>query len=210
MRARNIKPGLFKNELLGKADPILTVLFAGLWCMADREGRVEDRPERIRVELFPYRAEMCIDSALKCLADMGLVHRYTSGRHKVVQITGFLKHQKPHKNEIPSSLPPPRKNSRLTRTKERPRDESLAPKSVPLGLIPSSLNASLLNPSSLNPESGSPLRAAAPLPEPEPEPGTVLKNGFGGEDRAPEIRADGPARPVGEILAGMKQRFRRA
>src|SRR5262244_3073085 len=54
IRARNIKPGIFKNELLGAADPLLTLLFEGLWCMADREGRLEDRPLRIKAEIFPY------------------------------------------------------------------------------------------------------------------------------------------------------------
>ena len=55
MRARNLKPGLFKNEILGSADALLTILFEGLWCMADREGRLEDRPLRICAVIFPYR-----------------------------------------------------------------------------------------------------------------------------------------------------------
>lgn len=49
-RSRNIKPGLFKNEVLGVADPIYTILFQGLWVLADREGRLEDRPMRIKAE----------------------------------------------------------------------------------------------------------------------------------------------------------------
>ena len=30
------------------------LLFVGLWTIADRNGRLEDRPKRIRAELFPY------------------------------------------------------------------------------------------------------------------------------------------------------------
>ena len=44
MRARNLKPSIFKNELLAVADPLYTLVFEGLWCLADREGRLEDRP----------------------------------------------------------------------------------------------------------------------------------------------------------------------
>jgi hypothetical protein len=53
MRACNIKPGFFKNEVLGTAVPILSLLFSGLWGLADREGRLEDRPLRIKAEIFP-------------------------------------------------------------------------------------------------------------------------------------------------------------
>lgn len=53
-RARNIKPGFFANEDLAECDPLARLLFAGLWCLADREGRLEDRPKRIRAELLPY------------------------------------------------------------------------------------------------------------------------------------------------------------
>jgi hypothetical protein len=58
MRARNLKPGLFKNELLGEANPLLTILFEGLWCLSDREGRLEDRPLRFCAEIFPYRRKI--------------------------------------------------------------------------------------------------------------------------------------------------------
>lgn len=53
-RARNIKPGFFQNELLAEIDPLGRLLFAGLWTIADREGRLEDRAKRIKVALLPY------------------------------------------------------------------------------------------------------------------------------------------------------------
>ena len=49
-RARNIKPGFFLNEELGVLPPLVRILFAGLWCIADRDGRLEDRPKRIKME----------------------------------------------------------------------------------------------------------------------------------------------------------------
>jgi len=46
-RSRNIKPGFFRNEMLAECSPLARLLFAGLWCLADRFGRLEDRPKRI-------------------------------------------------------------------------------------------------------------------------------------------------------------------
>ena len=51
-RARNIKPGFFKNEILGVADPLYSLLFEGLWVLADRAGRLEDRPFASRARSF--------------------------------------------------------------------------------------------------------------------------------------------------------------
>lgn len=69
-RARNIKPGFFANEDLAECEPLARLLFAGLWCLADREGRLEDRPKRIRAELLPY--DMCdADSLLNQLQARG-------------------------------------------------------------------------------------------------------------------------------------------
>jgi hypothetical protein len=76
MRSRNIKPGLFRNEILGAAEPLLTLLFQGLWCIADREGRLEDRPQRIKAEVFPYRDVPDIDGYLTQLEEMGFIRRY--------------------------------------------------------------------------------------------------------------------------------------
>ncbi len=75
-RARNIKPGLFSNEILGTADPLLTILFTSLWCLADKAGRLEDRPERIKAQTFPYREGINIERSLFELQRMGFIIRY--------------------------------------------------------------------------------------------------------------------------------------
>ena len=104
-RARNIKPGLFKNEILGVADPHFTLLFAGLWLLADRAGRLEDRPLRIKAEIFPYRDGVSVDDMLTWLQVNGFIDRYEVKGVRVIRIVNFEKHQNPHKNEAPSELP---------------------------------------------------------------------------------------------------------
>ena len=52
-RSRNIKPGFFQNEDLQELDFATRLFFIGLWTEADKEGRLEDRPKKLKNALFP-------------------------------------------------------------------------------------------------------------------------------------------------------------
>ena len=104
-RARNIKPALFRNEVLGVADPLYTLLFQSLWLLADREGRLEDRPIRIKADTFPYRDGLNVDVMLTWLHDNGFIIRYSIRGNRYIQVCNFTKHQNPHKNEAGSVIP---------------------------------------------------------------------------------------------------------
>ncbi len=105
-RARNIKPGFFANEDLAECEPLARLLFAGLWCLADREGRLEDRPKRIRAELLPY--DSCdADDLLNQLQARGFILRYSHGAGRFIQVLKFDSHQNPHMKEAKSSIPAP-------------------------------------------------------------------------------------------------------
>jgi len=103
-RARNIKPALFTNEILGVGHPLCTLLFQGLWLLADKEGRLEDRPLRIKAEIFPYR-EADVDAMLHWLAHKGFIVRYSAIGKAFIEVVNFTKHQNPHKNEKDSEIP---------------------------------------------------------------------------------------------------------
>lgn len=106
MRARNIKPGFFRNEQLMHVPPLGRLLFAGLWCLADREGRLIDRPNQIKWDVLP--ADDCdVDALLDDLAARGFVRRYTVDGTRYLEVVNFLRHQRPHYKETASSLPPP-------------------------------------------------------------------------------------------------------
>ncbi len=104
-RIRSIKIGFFQNEILGTLDPLTRLLFAGLWLIADRSGRLEDRPRRIQGELFPYQSDFNANDALETLRVAGFITRYQVGDGKFIQITHFDKHQKPHVKEAESVIP---------------------------------------------------------------------------------------------------------
>ena len=107
-RARNIKPGFFKNELLVELPFEFRLLFVGLWTMADRDGRMEDRPTKIRMELFPADA-VDVNAGLQALHDAGFIQRYEVGGKRLIQVAEFAKHQNPHVKEAKSILPAPDK-----------------------------------------------------------------------------------------------------
>lgn len=106
MRSRNIKPGFFKNELLAELPPLARILFAGLWCMADRDGRLEDRPKRIKADCLPYD-DCDVNGYLTELERLKFVARYEVGPLKLIQIKNFNKHQSPHNTEKSSNYPAP-------------------------------------------------------------------------------------------------------
>ncbi|MBY6102321.1 hypothetical protein [Marinobacter nauticus] len=104
MRARNIKPGFWKNEDLVDLAFEHRLLFIGLWMLADREGRLEDRPKRIKMELFPCD-NVNVEAGLQDLCALGLLERYEYQGVKVILISKFSDHQSPHHSEKRSELP---------------------------------------------------------------------------------------------------------
>src|SRR4051812_14577537 len=97
-RARNIKPGFFTHDGLAELDALTRLLFIGLWTVADRAGRLEDRPKRIKAEVMPY--DNCdVEAMLETLNKGGFINRYRAGAVAAIQIVKWDKHQNPHIKE---------------------------------------------------------------------------------------------------------------
>lgn len=135
MRARLLKPSFFKNETLAKLPYRYRLGFAGLWTLADREGRLEYRPERIKAEIFPFDDEVNGDdirAMIQALKTAGFItvygnhqlqirsnqvgsdqisyrsgHKSLSTRARYIAINTFSLHQSPHHREPASRLPAP-------------------------------------------------------------------------------------------------------
>lgn len=108
MRSRNIKPGFFKNAELAQLPAVARLLFIGLWCMADREGRLLDRPMQIKLEVLPID-EVDINELLTGLEKNNFLVRYSKDGLKYISINNFNKHQFPHHREQASLIPAPGK-----------------------------------------------------------------------------------------------------
>jgi hypothetical protein len=154
MRARNLKPSFFKNDLLGKLNPLARLLFQGLWCMSDRKGKLEFRPLRIKAEVLPF--DNCDIELLLCdLTSAGFIHVYKINGNNFIKIPKFEEHQNPHIKERESTIPEPGKHgasTRQARCKTQPKPERAR-----------------LNPESplLNPESGILIADSGETPPPK-------------------------------------------
>jgi len=111
-RIRSLKPDFFKDEDLAILPYEARLLYAGLWCFADREGILEDRPKYIKAEIFPYD-NINIEKLLNLLSspqitdrpDKVFIRRYIVDNRKYIDIPEFSKHQSPHNTEKESLLP---------------------------------------------------------------------------------------------------------
>lgn len=111
-RARLLKPGFFTNAKLGALPPHARLLFAGLWTLADREGRLKDEPLAIKGAIFPFEDVDC-DNLLRQLVKAKFIARYKKGE-RYIQIINFLRHQTPHIKEGASTIPAPDQHSAST------------------------------------------------------------------------------------------------
>lgn len=108
-RIRTIKPDFYSDEDLAELSHVTRLAFPGLWCLADGFGRLEDRPKRIRAQLFPYEPEVDMESILEELAGARFIIRYQVDGVRLIQVRTFRKHQRITGKEAtqPSSFPPP-------------------------------------------------------------------------------------------------------
>src|SRR5258708_29631981 len=105
-RSRGIKPGFYKNEQLAECSLWARHIFPGLWMLSDREGRLEDRPKRIKGELLPFDGGD-VDKLLDELAAHCFILRYEGAGKRYIQVLAFEKHQNPHHREAASIIPKP-------------------------------------------------------------------------------------------------------
>lgn len=104
------------NEDLCELGPYAYILFIGLWMIADKEGRLEDRPKRIKALAMPLwsNAEIAggkpvdnpVENLLKSLAEKGFIVRYRYGADPFIKILNWDKYQNIHPREPASVIPP--------------------------------------------------------------------------------------------------------
>jgi hypothetical protein len=108
-----IRPEFFTDADLVDLPPLTRLLFIGLWTLADREGRLKDRPKTIKLAVFPAD-DVDVDAALDALNEVGSIRRYEIDGEHYVDIPGFITHQRIHPGEAASTIPP-FKHHRITK-----------------------------------------------------------------------------------------------
>lgn len=122
-RIRTIKPEFFTSADVMRLTPLARLLYIGLWCEADREGRLPWRPASFRVRYLP--ADDCaIDDVCRELIEAHLVVLYGDD---LAHIPSFTRHQAINARESPSMFPAPPEpdRARVAATESRVSDASV-------------------------------------------------------------------------------------
>jgi hypothetical protein len=174
VRARNIKPAFFSNEVLAALPCWQRLLFIGLWTVADREGRLENRPARIKMLLFPCD-NVDIEAGIASLASAGFLTCYEVDGRRLIAIPAWRKHQNPHHKEAPSVLPAPSGQPCMDAKPEASPGQAPDKPATSPGQAPDTPEASPADSGSLIPDPGSPIPdPGTPIPDPGtpiPDPG---------------------------------------
>ena len=103
-RLLNPKP-LHDEDIISMSIPA-RFAWAYLPCFADREGRLEDKPLTLKIEIFPNDS-IDMNDLLNELESHKCILRYTINNRKYIQIRSFLRYQTPYHKEPESRIPPP-------------------------------------------------------------------------------------------------------
>src|SRR3546814_15499559 len=95
-RIRTVKPDFFRHKRLYQAEkdtglPI-RVTFAGLWTIADREGRFKWDPDNIKLDVLPWD-QVDFAHVLHALATRGFIIPYEVDATRYGVLPGFVRHK---------------------------------------------------------------------------------------------------------------------
>ncbi len=113
-RIRTIKPDFWVDEKVVEVSAFARLLFIGLWNFADDVGRMEYRPNKIKMQIFPADS-LDISELIGELRGESLVNVYVVEGKEYLGINGFSKHQKIDKR-LNSKHPPPAGSPQFTPT----------------------------------------------------------------------------------------------
>lgn len=102
-RIRTVKPEFFTSDDICSLSMAARLLYIGVWCEADREGRMEWKPRSLKRRYLPDD-NIDIDALCSELVDAGLVVLYGDS---LAYIPTFGKHQHINPREAASNLPDP-------------------------------------------------------------------------------------------------------
>lgn len=106
-----MKPDFFIDSDIAELPPLYRLAFQGLWCQADREGRLKDNPKELKIKILPYD-DIDFEDVLVRLSEPKhsgrgnpFIVRYSVNGDRYIQILNFLLHQCPNVKEPESTIP---------------------------------------------------------------------------------------------------------
>jgi len=102
-RIRTIKPEFFLSDDILDLSPLSRLLYIGLWCHADCEGRMKHQ-RSIKNQIIPEE-QAKYPSLLQELIDAEHVIVYAVNGNEYLYLPTFKRHQRPHHTEKESDIP---------------------------------------------------------------------------------------------------------
>lgn len=103
-RIRYLKPDFFIDPDLGELSFQHRLIFAGLWCQADKAGRLRYEPKKLKIQIVPYD-NIKMEQVLEELSVKPFIQIYEIEGVKYIQIKNWDRHQNPHHTEKESIIP---------------------------------------------------------------------------------------------------------
>lgn len=119
-RIRTVKPEFFTSESVLAVSPLARLFFIGLWCEADREGRLKWKPKTLKFRYLPSDSvnieKLCLE-----LESEKMIVTYAIDGVDYCEIPSFTSHQVINNREKESILPS--RDSDASTTRESGRKE---------------------------------------------------------------------------------------
>ena len=119
-RIRTVKPEFFTSESVLSVSPLARLFFIGLWCEADRDGRLKWKPKTLKFRYLPADS-VNIEKLCTELEQAEMIVTYTIDNNDYCEIPSFKSHQVINNREKESELPS--RDSDASTTRESGRKE---------------------------------------------------------------------------------------
>lgn len=119
-RIRTVKPEFFTSESVLSVSPLARLFFIGLWCEADRDGRLKWKPKTLKFRYLPGDP-VNIEKLCTELEQAEMIVTYTIDNNDYCEIPSFKSHQVINNREKESELPS--RDSDASTTRESGRKE---------------------------------------------------------------------------------------
>jgi Txe/YoeB family toxin of Txe-Axe toxin-antitoxin module len=112
-RIRSIHPNFFEDGDIKLLSPWTIIYFPYLWCRADKNGILKDRPSELRPKILPsnINAEICLRELASPKKESPrhppFILRYEADGEKYIKILKWKDYQNPHPHEKDSKFPEP-------------------------------------------------------------------------------------------------------
>jgi hypothetical protein len=121
-----IKHDLYMDEEIAKCSIPARYAFPAMWTIADRLGRLEYRPQKLKAMIYPYD-DVDMAALVEELISARAVIKYEVDGRSYLEIRTFVEHQHIAAHEAASKIPAPESNGHVGKCTEISIQESTLP-----------------------------------------------------------------------------------